>query len=199
MGTAEKRLKDRELVLLIADAVGGKLEGRTVAQKLAYFAGVELEQPTGHTPHFFGPFSFEVERALNLAALAGDFEETIERIPDWTGGPDAIKHTYVLTDEGKDEVAVIREAHPKEAEAVDATIKAITEAVPHLRQKTLSAAAKIHLIVSEQGRVIPVDELPGLAKQLGWRLSKNQIKHTVEVLQDLGLVEATKRTNPAAT
>jgi uncharacterized protein YwgA len=197
MASAQKRLKDRELVLLIADAVGGKLEGRTVAQKLAYFAGVELEQSTGHTAHFFGPFSYEIERALNLAALAGDFDETIDRIPDWTGGPDAIKHTYVLTDEGKEEVTTIREAHQEEAEAVDATISAIAEAVPHFRQKTLSAAAKIHLIVSEQGRTIPVNDLPGLAKQLGWRLSKSQIKHTVEVLQDLGLVEATQA-GPAA-
>jgi uncharacterized protein YwgA len=190
---AQKRLKNRELVLLLADAAGGKLEGRTVAQKLAYFGGVALRQPTGHTPHFFGPFSFEIERALNLASLAGDFNEEIDRIPDWRGGPDVIKHTYALTKEGKREAAAIREAHPEEAQVVDRTIRAISEAVPHFRQATLSAAAKIHLIVLEEGRSVAVDELPELAKQLGWRLDKNQIKKTVGVLEDLGLVEAGKK------
>ena len=189
MASAQKRLKDRELVLLLADAAGGKLEGRTVAQKLAYFAGVALEQQTGHTPHFFGQFSYVIERSLNLAALAGDFDEELDRIPDWRGGPDAVKHTYLLTKAGKKEAAGIREAHPEEAETVERTINAIAEAVPNFRQATLSAAAKIHLIVSEEGRTISVDELPGLAKQLGWRLTKNQIKNTVGVLQDLGLVE----------
>jgi len=43
LASTEKRLKDRELLLVVADAAGGTLDGRTVAQKLLYFAGCQEE------------------------------------------------------------------------------------------------------------------------------------------------------------
>jgi hypothetical protein len=50
MASTDKLLKNRELLLLVADAAGGTLSGKTVAQKLLYFAGVALDQPTAR-PH----------------------------------------------------------------------------------------------------------------------------------------------------
>jgi hypothetical protein len=196
MGSTEKRLKDRELVLLIADAAGGKLEGRTIAQKLAYFGGVILDQTTGHTPYYFGPFSYDVERALNLASLSGEFQETIERIPDWHGGPDANKHTYALTKDGRKEVEAIRESHPEESATIDRAVQAIADAVPGFHQKTLSAAAKIHLIVSEQDDPVPLSDIRQLARELGWHLSTNEIKKTIQVLKRLELVEVSPGAKP---
>jgi uncharacterized protein YwgA len=191
VASPDKRLKDRELVLLVADAAGGKLEGRTVAQKLAYFAGWALEQPTGHTPYFYGPFSSDVEAALNRLVMAGDLEETIERLPDWSGGSDVLKHVYALTDRGAEAVGAIREDHADEAGIVDSMVGALKEAVPELRQKTLSAAAKIHFIVTEKNREVSDDEVRVIAKGLGWHLSKRQIERTADLLAGLGLVART--------
>jgi hypothetical protein len=189
MAGIEKRLKDRELLLLVASAAGGILDGRTVAQKLLYFAGRRLEQPTGHTAYFFGPYSDDCNAALQRSVLADELSERIERIPDWGGGPDAMKHTYTLTDRGKEEAERIAAAKPEEAEEVLATVGAIVGAVPGLRQSTLSAAAKIDLIVSEEHRVMPPDEIRELASALGWRLSQNEVDEALNVLTQLDLVE----------
>jgi hypothetical protein len=189
MAITDKRLKNRDLVLLVAEAAGGTLDGRTVAQKLLYFAGLSLDQPTGHTAYYYGPYSDEFEEALNRAVLASEFSEQVERIPDWRGGPAAMKHIYTLTPRGEEEATRVAEAHAEEAQQVRNTIAAIAEAVPGFRQKTLSAAAKIHLIVTEQKRVVTLEELRQLARDLGWRLGQNEIKEAVNVLERLDLVQ----------
>lgn len=189
MASTDKLLKNRELLLLVADAAGGTLSGKTVAQKLLYFAGVALDQPTGHTAYYYGPYSDEFDAALNRAALADELSVTIERIPDWYGGSDAMKHTYKLTEKGEAEAVMIADEHADEAERVRETIEAIQEAVPEFRQKTLSAAAKIHLIVTEQDSALSPDELQALAGELGWNLKQSEVTEAVNVLARLGLVQ----------
>jgi uncharacterized protein YwgA len=188
MASTDKHLKNRELLLLVADAAGGTLAGRTIAQKLLYFAGLSIGQPTGHTAYFYGPYSDELTDTLNRAVLANELTEQVELISDWRGGPDASKHTYTLTERGTQEAAAISEAHPEEADHISTTVSAIAEAVPGFRQKTLSAAAKIHLIVSEQDRALTRDELRQLAQELGWRLATTEVNEAVDILSRLNLV-----------
>jgi uncharacterized protein YwgA len=186
----EKRLKDRELLLLVASAASGTLEGRTVAQKLVYFAGRKLGQSTGHTPYFYGPYSDDFDAALKRGVLAEEFSEQIERIPDWFGGQDALKHIYELTERGKEAASTVAEEHKQEAQEVRSTIVAIAEAVPGFRQRTLSAAAKIDLIITEQERFVPLTEVRLLAQELGWQLSDHEAQEALEVLRRLDLVHA---------
>jgi hypothetical protein len=179
----------RDLLLLIVDAAGETVEGRTIAQKLGYFVGVELDRDLGYQAHFYGPFSRDVEDALALCVLAGDLEESVERIPDWYGGPDALRHSYALSPEGHERVEELKREHAEDAERIQATVHAIGQAIPEFRQQTLSAAAKIHLIVTEQGRPVALDAIPQLARHLGWRLSQDEVNRTVDVLRRLELVQ----------
>ena len=189
MGNRDAPLRMTDLMLLVVDATGGAVEGRTIAQKLAYFVGVEIGRDLSHQAHFYGPFSRDVEEALALAVVAGDLSETVERIPDWYGGPDARRYSYALTDEGSGRVEVLKAENPDVAERVAATVERVRQAVPDLRQKTLSSAAKIHLIVSEQGRPVVTGEIPRLAARLGWELTQDEVDTTVDVLRRLELVE----------
>jgi uncharacterized protein YwgA len=188
MASTEKRLKDRELLLLTAAAAGGKLNGRTVAQKLLYFCGRKLGQPTGHSAYFYGPYSDDFDAALKRGVLAEDFAEQIERIPDWHGGQDAMKHVYMLTERGVNEAKNVAESRKDEAALVSETVSTIAAAVPGFRQKTLSAAAKIDLIVSEHQDPIPKNEIGRLAKELGWDLSESEVNEALDVLKRLDLV-----------
>lgn len=188
MASTQKRLKDRELLLVVADAAGGTLDGRTVAQKLLYFAGRRLDQPTGHAAYFYGPYSEDFEAAIERAVLADELSEQIERIPDWRGGPDVKKHIYTLTDRGREEAARVAEEKFEEASFVRDAIRVIAEAVPEFRQRTLSAAAKIDLIVHEQDHPVPLDELRQLAQDLGWHLGKQDMNEALDVLARLELV-----------
>jgi hypothetical protein len=100
-----------------------------------------------------------------------------------------MKHIYTLTPRGKGEADLIAQENPGEAAIVRETITTIAGVVPGFRQKTLSAAAKIDLIVDEQGKDVPLSDLQDLARDLGWALSSDEIKEALDVLTRLDLVQ----------
>ena len=79
MERPEDHLTVRETVLLVIDAAGRTLEGRTAVQKLCYFAGLALDEDLGHSAHYYGPYSREVEVALENESFAGDLDETMRK------------------------------------------------------------------------------------------------------------------------
>jgi uncharacterized protein YwgA len=189
LGASERSLSTRDTVLLIIHACGDRVEGRTVLQKLAYFASLALHTGLGHRAHYYGPFSPKVEDALNNAVIAGELHETVERMPDWHGGPDLLKYTYTLDHAGERRVDSLIENHPQAWDRIHGAVTAIQDALPNLDQKTLSSAAKTHLIVSEAEGPVPVEEIPVFARRLGWHLSPTQVTRTVDILQKLQLVD----------
>lgn len=113
----------------------------------------------------------------------------MQRFPDWYGGPDVRRYTYRLTDDGRNKVDALKGAHPDEWQRIQEAVAAIKRVVPDLEQKTLSSAAKTYLIVSESEETVSEDEIPDLARHLGWTLNKAQVRKTVEILEELGLLE----------
>jgi uncharacterized protein YwgA len=186
---AAKPLTTRDTLLLITHAAGDEVEGRTVMQKLAYFCGLELGAGLGYYPHYFGPFSSKVEDALSNAVIAGELDEDVDRLPDWRGGADVLKFTYRLDDAGQGRVERLIADHPKEWEAINRSVSSIREVLPKLDQKTLSSAAKTYLIISESEEGVDQEDIPKLARRLGWSLSPAQVARTVALLDQLGLVD----------
>jgi uncharacterized protein YwgA len=186
---AAKPLSTRDTVLLISHAVGDEVGGRTLMQKLAYFSGLELGVALGHRPHYYGPYSAKVEDALNNAVIAGELHETVDRIPDWSGGPDVLKYTYTLQPDGLQRAQRVIGEHPEEWERILSAVTKIKEVLPDLNQKTLSSAAKTYLIVDETEGGVSEDEIPALARRLGWKLSRAEVTKTVEILNKLNLLE----------
>jgi uncharacterized protein YwgA len=185
---AARPLTTRDTILLVTHAAGDQVAGRTVMQKLAYFAGLGLDTPLGHRAHFYGPFSSRVEDAVSNAVIAGELHETVERMPHWHGGPDVLKYTYALTDEGRERAERVSAAHPVGWERIEHSVRAIREVLPDLDQKTLSSAAKTYLIISESEDGVEEAEIPTMAKQLGWELTADQVKDTVRLLEQLELL-----------
>jgi uncharacterized protein len=188
MGRADEGLTPREAILLALHAADGTVEGRTAMQKIMYFVAVALDTDFGHRAHYYGPYSRVVEYALAQSAFADEVTETMERIPSYSSGPDLRKYTYELTAQGERAVEAISNDHPAEAERIKQTVDAVHDAVPDLDQNTLSMAAKIHFIVTQEDEPTPLIEIPTLARQLGWRISDPQVDRSVELLQRLGLL-----------
>ena len=188
MEPTERRLTTRDTVLLIIHAADDQVAGRTVLQKLAYFSGLGLGTGLGHRPHYYGPYSTKVEEALNNAVIAGEVHETAERMRDWSGNADLFKYTYDLQPPGKARVDELIEHHPEEWDSVRDAVHGVKKVLPTLDQKTLSSAAKTYLIISESEHGVDETDIPKMARGLGWRLSKTQVKTTVELLEQLDLV-----------
>ena len=184
MGRAEERVSVRELVLLVVDAAGGNIEGRTAAQKLCYFAAAALGDDAGHRAHFYGPYSRPVENALNNSAFAGDLTETVRPFDSGAGST----YCYELTEQGRSAVSEIKADYPSSAEIVRTVVSHIEDLVPGFRQSKLSLAAKVDLIVSERGQATDSAAIPLLAKELGWKVNSAQVDDAVQVLVGLGRV-----------
>jgi uncharacterized protein YwgA len=182
-------LTTRDTVLLITHAAGDEVGGRTVMQKLAYFSGLGLNAHLGHRPHFFGPFSSKVEDAVANAVIAGELHEITESFPDWRGGPDVLKYTYSLTNAGKQRVDNLIEHNSNEWDQVRGSVSGIQKVLPGLDQKTLSAAAKTYLIISESDEGVDESDIPDLARRLGWELDADQVHNTVKLLEQLDLLD----------
>ena len=182
MGSVEDALSVREAVLLVLDAAGGEIEGRTAAQKLGYFSGVALGQDLGHRPHYYGPYSRPFEAALNNSAFAGDIEETVRLFS--TGRA----FHYKLTPQGADAVAQLKQDHPEGAKRVNDIVTRLGELVPGYWQHPLSLAAKVDLIVQEQSSAVGASDIPSLAKNLGWDLSDTDVDKAVDILVGLDRV-----------
>jgi uncharacterized protein YwgA len=186
---AARTLTTRDTILLITHAAGDRVGGRTIMQKLAYFTGLGLNTALGHRPHYFGPYSSRVEDAVANAVIAGELHETVERVADWRGGPDVLKYTYDLTTSGKTRVDRLIEHNSAEWDGVRDAVQAIQAVLPGLDQKTLSAAAKTYLIISESDEGVDEGEIPVLAKRLGWELDAGQVRDTVALLERLDLLD----------
>lgn len=189
MESTERALTTRDMVLLIADAVGGTVAGRTVIQKLAYFSSINLGSTLGHRAYYYGPYSSKVDDALSVASIAGELHETADRMSEWNGGPDIVRYTYELTDTGRTRLAQIKQQSREYSDCIAATVSAVRKAIPDLNQKMLSSAAKTYLIISDSEDEIYESNIPDLAARLGWELTDEQVKKTVSILQQLGLVE----------
>lgn len=186
MGDTGSGLSPREAVLVILDAAGGVVAGRTVVQKMAYFSAKALDDDLGHHAHYFGPYSREVERALTHAALSEDVDETVERFAGWRGGPEIRLYTYALSEQGRELTRRLRTEYPDACDVIDDVVRRLDEAVPDRNQHTLSLAAKTDLILSQLGDQPDVRDVPGIAGELDWELSDSDVNQAVDVLRVLG-------------
>src|SRR2546425_8216065 len=89
----------KEIILTLIDSNGGFIDGRTVLQKAAYFAGEKLKVDLGFSPHYYGPYSREVEATTELLVSQGLLTETIERLSglDAIAGFEPRKYHYQMT------------------------------------------------------------------------------------------------------
>ena len=56
-------MKKVEFVLLVIHGAGDTIEGRTILQKMAYFAAFAIGYNLDYQPHYYGPFSYKLEHA----------------------------------------------------------------------------------------------------------------------------------------
>ncbi|WP_210491597.1 hypothetical protein [Patulibacter sp. SYSU D01012] len=178
-------------MLLVVDAAGGTVNGRTAMQKLCYFGSAVIEQDSGHRAHYYGPYSRPVEDAVSNSAFAGDITETVT---PFASGPGRQYH-YELTPQGRETVTELRAAHAGAAYRIDETVKRLGELVPGYRQKPLSLAAKVDLIVRQHDTPVDTSDVPTLARDLGWQVDEGDVKTAVSILLGLGRI-AEVQTNP---
>jgi len=188
----------RQFVLLVIDAAGGAVSGKTYLQKLCFFVGVKSRNTSlGFRPHYYGPYSDQVSGELSYLKGAGYISEQRRGsgFAD-SSGWEVTRYDYSVTAEGRAAANGLRELFPAESKSVDSAVKAIVDSGP-LDYMALSVAAKTYWILSESGaKPISLDKISDQAASLRWKITKDQVEAATTFLEKLDLV---KRIAPQAT
>ncbi|MHA1395980.1 MAG: hypothetical protein ACTSRZ_20955 [Promethearchaeota archaeon] len=170
-----------DIILMILDAAENGVPGKTAMQKLCYFSSVLLDFDMGFFAHYYGPYSKNVAKNLQLL----DNFDLIKKDQVLTGRG-RLFPIFSLNDEAKDHINKIKTKYEKEY----STIKKIIELSEResMNYNILSYAAKIHYILREEDRELDDEKLIELADYYDWRLSAEQIESAKALLSGLNLV-----------
>lgn len=160
---------------------GEVVPGRTMLQKLVYLLARMRGESLPFRAHFYGPYSEEVQSAVEQLVRAGLAEQTVTVYEAWHPDQfDAYRYDYRITDAGREAAAKL----PDELleSAGDLVNRAKSEHA--WNQGALAIAAKLAYLrdidPESKGR-----DFEGLAAQFGWEISPNAASQGAALLSAL--------------
>lgn len=171
-----------DLVLAILDSNGGKVDGRTVVQKLGYFTSkcTRLED-VHYRDFFYGPFSKAVALALEDLDDAMLLYEMVRSSP-------IESYTYALTDDGRMIVREVKERCRRECKIIDRIVSICRDRCS-LQAHPLACAAKSHYMMDHGrgGEDRSPAGIEAMVRGFGWNLNGEDIRCGVGLLKALDL------------
>lgn len=167
------------LIVSMARANDGVIKGRTVVQKIAYFANLRLDiDGINYRDYFYGPFSREVALGLEHLVSSLFVRETVRKTP-------IEQYTYELTNDGMYLADKIVGESPREHDTVKSVLATCKEHCS-LHARPLSCAAKVHFIrENEPGHAASPSEVRELALDFGWNMTDQEIDRGMALLRGL--------------
>lgn len=160
-----------KIILLLFHAYNKKIKGKTLIQKRGYFLSDYLNMDFGYFAHYYGPYSNEVNSALDsncgLGFLSEFYNEYLYSQK---------RFDYKLT---KDGMELINYLEKRESYFVEKIIKfseTMLKAGDDDDYNKLSYAAKVHYIQNHLSESNSIDHLKNQATFYGWELKENEIK-----------------------
>lgn len=183
-------LEPNELALVLVDHCGtDELFGRTSLQKVAYLCEAGLGwSGSGHRAYYYGPYSRDIDRAVNRLVRDGAVAETEEELgftsPQGFVGK---RYRYVLTGSGRTCLTSLEEEAPEDVRHVRRYADQVRAAAGDYNQRVLSLAAKTHYIVQSAEKGVSYAQISANAQELGWRISAPEIQRVAAILEKLKL------------
>ena len=175
-----------DTVYSILVANDDKIRGRTAIQKLVYLSSKkipELDVPQ-YVAHYYGPFSPGLGWALEKMVSYSFLYET--RTP----GSMYEGYTYSLTSDGLD---IAKKAKETQKDMFEKITEIVTTCKNFcgLKATPLSYASKIHYLLysHEPGNGMSFSEAVDYARNLGWKVSEDNVEQGVQLLEQLKLVK----------
>jgi uncharacterized protein YwgA len=171
-------------------AAGGEVKGRTMLQKKVYFMGILCEclDDLGYEPHFYGPFSAEVEGAVDRLRGLGFADQTITNWGFDHKGFERNRYDLKLNKDGRD-VAEDKKRNFPELWKKLIHAEGILKSLGRVDYMGLSFAAKTYFMALRKGRPVTPDELCEYAKNFAWKVSNQQISEAIKLLEKMHLAK----------
>ena len=172
-----------DVVALNLDANGGRLDGRTALQKLAYFEKIRTEIDITFVPHYYGPYSKHIAAALADFVAAEYVDERRCKENKYEG------YFYSLTEDGQEFAKTTRVENSGAYDTIKNIVNKCKERCD-LKANTLSYAAKAHYILNDAnvpGSSVQMPKVKAMGKTLGWDMTDADVKTGMGLLVELRL------------
>jgi hypothetical protein len=175
-----------EIILFMISELKGKISSKTKIHKLCYFYSVRSYRDMGFRPHYYGPFSPQVEKALDELEGIGLVDKKVDHLGESSEGFEIKRYDYIISDYGKQVEALIEDNQEKQE------LKNFIEMIKQAGNPgylDLSIAVKAHFIFKKENRVVTPDEIRKKAKGFGWDIGSAAIKRAEKFMLQLKLIE----------
>jgi hypothetical protein len=178
-----------DFVHLAILAVGGEVNGKTKLQKTVYFLGILTGHigELGYGPHFYGPYSPDVEEALDRLSGLGFLDQTERNLGYSESGFEVVRYDMRLSRDGKTIGQQKAKNRPVLWRKLQRAVEVLTKA-GDLDYMRLSIAAKAFFMLGEKKGKATTKELEELAPRFGWSVTSKQMREAFEYLRSLELV-----------
>lgn len=185
-----KKLTQEKFVLLIVEAFGGKIMGKTLLQKRAYFVSTLLDLGFEFKPHYYGPYSPDIDEGLSQNKSLGFIQEQTHGLgAEDTVGFEVRRYDYSITSDGRQILIDIKKNHSSDWKEILKCSIMMKDAGDIGDYIMLSVAAKTFYILNKRNNTMTTDEISRKARSLGWDIKPSMIDKTASFLEKLSLVE----------
>lgn len=180
-------MKPTDFLLCLIDASGGKVQGRTLLQKRAFFVTELIGDDFGlrFNAHYYGPYSATVEGTTTQLKNLGFLQESSTGFGTVKDGFEVRRYNYSLTSDGEQLLEGLRNSSEYKS------IKSATErvlAAGDANYVELSIAAKAYFLLKhKEGGRMTVPELIQQAEKYNWSISPESVSKAVRFLSSVGL------------
>lgn len=172
-----------DFLLMLLSTLPEGIKGRTVVQKLGYFASMKLKMDAGYAADYYGPYSPVVaENLRNMVELDFVVEKGRQTAHNRT------MYSYFLTEDGAELVQRVEAECPKEYAVVRDIVRKCSRTV-HCNYNVLSWAAKVHFVLHRAGKAMTRAEAIATSQTFGWKLGQAEVGSAVRLLSALGLIK----------
>ena len=178
-----------EMVLLLLDASGGSIRGKTLLQKRGYFVATQLGWNLGYRAHYYGPYSPPLEDGLLKANALQFINDEKHDLGVDNVGFEVRRYDYRLNEDGKIIVEELKKEYPEQSSMIQDAVRRMEEAGDTGDYMSLSIAAKTHHLLSNSDKPLTREEIRAKASKFGWNMNEDQIENAVSFLGKMGLVE----------
>lgn len=180
----------RGMLVAIHSANDRKI-GRTLLQKITFFANDLGAVDVEFYPHYYGPFSdvlYDATESLLSLNLIKEEKGTI--VEQRTSCPTPVEKTwysYSLTKDGRGVIDNIIEEFPEDSDIIIDIVKKSIE-ILDFKSQSMACASKVLYILDIEDSELSDDEIKNIASDLGWKLTQEEIDKITEFLVRLELI-----------
>jgi uncharacterized protein YwgA len=176
-----------DFLILLVDASGGSVQGRTLLQKRAFFVTVlvDLDVDLGFDAHFYGPYSSVVDNGVTQLKNLRFIEECVTAYGTDIAGFEMKRYDYKLTADGQQIAATMRES--PEYRQIGTCVKRLSEA-GNLNYMELSIAAKAVYILRKKAKGMSKQEIISEAHKFDWNIMPSSLETAVSFLEKLNVL-----------